>query len=455
MFVNPFLFNLKGESKSIIISLLGGGIQLIPIRISQLLFSQPDKLPLHYIKYLKESEILFDNPESFYSIFNELKNKSFEQTQKSPLNVIFTLTYSCNFKCDYCFQLRQEHHTGNKVINFDLIKNAKYIVSQLESIGNYAKGKSNIYLYGGEPLRKSPMLLKTVEKLLETFSFTNKIFITTNGYELNHYKSILEKYSNLNIQITIDGPRRFQDKRRKAKDNGSSFDKITSNLQLIGNLNHNIMIRLNVDEENYLFISELIEELNRLNIFSENEIYEHLYFAPVVNREREDIDINFYKNFIDYYFKYLYKYKIKVSNLRALNYAIRIVEGETISPSKFYCDAIYGKYIIDPDGQIGICEEAVLNKNQIVGQIDINGDVIIKNNPWNNRSVEEMIDCVNCEFKYMCSGGCPWKALNCTKNHKNAICDGFKEIFEYSIIKLLDKKLQYKISKKMPSLPGN
>lgn len=448
MFVNPFLFKVKGEKESVIISLLGGGIQSVPLKISRLLFSEPSLLPSNYIKHFKESEILFDNPESFYSIFNEFKNKSFDKTQNSPLNVIFTLTYSCNFSCNYCFQLRQKNKIGNQIINIDLINQAKQIVSQLELIGDYPRGKSNIYLYGGEPLRNSPELLKTVEKLLETFYSENEIFITTNGYDLNYYKELLEKYSNLNIQITIDGHKRLQDSRRKAKDNRSSFDRITTNLKMISELQHNIMIRINVDEENYLFICDLIEELDNLKVFPNNKLYEHLYFAPVVNRESVEINLYFYQKFINYYFEYLYHYKIKVSNMRALDYAIRIIEGETISPSKYYCDAIFGKYIIDPDGQIGICEEAVLNRSQIIGNIDNNGDVNIKGNPWGSRSVEEMSDCVDCVFKYLCSGGCPWKALNCTNDYKNATCDGFKEIFEYSIIKLLDRKFQYKIEEK-------
>jgi len=445
MFTNPYIFKIENGDEIFIISLLGGGIVSIPKQILEILETKPTELTTEYVDYFKETEILFDTSDSFYSTFNELKNKTFEKTLNTPLNVIFTLTYNCNFKCNYCFQLRQEKNINNKIINYEIIDNAKNIVNQLELINGSTIDKSNIYLYGGEPFMANPFLLKIVRKLLDTFYPNNEIFITTNGYDLNYYEETLARYSNLNIQITIDGPKRFQDKRRQAKDKGSSFDKITSNLKLIKDLNHNIMIRINVDEENYLSICELINELKSIEIFPENEIYEHLYFAPVVNREQKEVNIDFYKSFIDYYFENLYQNKIKVSNLRALDYAIRIVEGETIPPSKYYCDAIYGKFIIDPEGNIGICEEAVLNKNQIFGSINENGSVTIKENPWKDRSVEEMTECNYCEFKYMCSGGCTWKALNCTNSYKSAMCDEFKEIFKYSMIKLLNKKFHYSI----------
>jgi len=440
MFVNPFLVKIYKGNETILVSLLGGGIQLIPSEISQVLFTNPSLLPERYITHFKDSEILFDNSDRFYNIFNSFKNKSFTKTELEPLNVIFTLTYSCNFSCSYCFQLRQKNPIGDKIISFDFIENAKEIVSQLEAFGNYPKGLSKIYLYGGEPLRNEPHLLKIVDKLLDTFTPSNQIFITTNGYDLNHYKPILERYSNLNIQVTIDGPKFIQDKKRRAKDKGSSFDKILSNLKFVKSLNHNIMIRINVGEDNYLYILDLMNELRDYNIFTDEDLPKHIYLAPVTNRESEEINIAFYKAFIDYYFEYLFRYKIRVSNIRPLDYAIKVAEGETITPSKFYCDAIYGKYIIDPIGNIGICEEAVLNENQFVGNIDKEGKVAIKENPWKDRTVEDMSECINCEYRYMCSGGCPWKASNCTRNYKSAMCDGFKEIFEYSILKLLGEK---------------
>ncbi len=92
-------------------------------------------------------------------------------------------------------------------------------------------------------------------------------------------------------------------------------------------------------------------------------------------------------------------------------------------------------------GQIGICEEAVLNNNQILGNIEQDGAINIKSNPWGDRLVDNIENCICCEFKYICSGGCPWKALNCTKDYANSTCDGFKEIFEYSVKKILENEL--------------
>ena len=106
MFVNPYIFKFNNKNESVLVSLIGGGIQSIPSHISKLLFSNPEQLPNNYIEQLKTTEVLFNNPEEFYSLFNKLKSQSFKKTSENPLNVIFTLTYSCNFKCEYCFQLK-------------------------------------------------------------------------------------------------------------------------------------------------------------------------------------------------------------------------------------------------------------------------------------------------------------------------------------------------------------
>lgn len=417
---------------------MGGGIQLIPNDVAIILFSNPQSLPQNYISYFKETEILFDNSSDFNSSFGQYKEASFRLTNQNPLNIIFTLTYNCNMACTYCFQRRQNSKSFTHTMSMEIIKSAKNIVNSLELLNHFSTGKSNIYLYGGEPLMNNPMLYEAVESLCNTFHSTNEIFITTNGYDLDYFIKLFEKYSNFNIQITLDGPKEIHDKRRISKHNDSSFTKILSNLNKISTIDHKIMIRMNIDEENYHYTDKLIEQLCEQDYFKNKNISDFLYFAPVTNREKEDVNLDFYKCFIDYYFENLYEAKIKVSNLRPLDYAIRLFGGENISPSNFYCDALYGKYIIDPYGNIGICEEAILGSNQIFGKIEKDIKVSVSPNDWKNRSVDELEFCKSCKYKYLCSGGCPWKALNCRGNVNEPICDNFPEIFEYSVDKLYE-----------------
>ena len=123
MFVNPFLFRIIGQEDSIIISLLGGGIQTIPSEISHLLFSNPEKLPLSLKKYFQKSEILFDTSEDFYLIFNDIGRYFDVQALLGCTNVFngfqhgFSLMESKSLcqTCEYC---QKGHAVGSAAPRF-------------------------------------------------------------------------------------------------------------------------------------------------------------------------------------------------------------------------------------------------------------------------------------------------------------------------------------------------
>ncbi|MFU2158619.1 radical SAM protein [Caldisericum sp. AR60] len=223
---------------------------------------------------------------TFYIVSDDFDELSFVkyQTWKSKFkNDVFAITIAptmdCNFKCFYCYQqdYKQPEYmskeTADKVISF-----IKQLINQ--------NTKVSVAWYGGEPLLAIEVI-EYLSKGLKTILFSeenkNKISskftssLVTNGYLLNEKNSkILSEECNIKIvQVTIDGPREINDRRRPHKNGGPVYDIIVKNLKDNAHFFERILVRINVDKTNEWFISDLLEELKSMP----NNI--HPYLAPL------------------------------------------------------------------------------------------------------------------------------------------------------------------------------
>lgn len=126
--------------------------------------------------------------------------------------------------------------------------------------------KSNILLFGGEPLLHFSSLIKPLVEY--TFSHYPNDFsfdITTNGTFLTEEICYFMKLYNFqNILISFDGIKEVQDKYRPSKNKQSSFDLIMKNLNYYKEYFDDVSIRSTLTEDtapyfyqNYLFFSNL------------------------------------------------------------------------------------------------------------------------------------------------------------------------------------------------------
>ncbi len=116
--------------------------------------------------------------------------------------------------------------------------------------------------YGGEPLLNFDVI-KHLSKKIKDFTTNNNILykasIITNGYLLSYdYAKFLSRHNVKIVQITLDGPQKIHDKRRRHKDNLGTYKVIIENIKNTANLFENIMIRFNVDKTNEMYLKDLI-----------------------------------------------------------------------------------------------------------------------------------------------------------------------------------------------------
>src|SRR5208337_3377046 len=87
--------------------------------------------------------------------------------------------------------------------------------------------KVSICFFGGEPLLNFPVMKKTVAYSKEKAAEKGKqvtFSITTNGSLLNDEIISFLKNEKINPLISFDGPPEYQNRQRRFKDGGGSYD---------------------------------------------------------------------------------------------------------------------------------------------------------------------------------------------------------------------------------------
>ena len=148
--------------------------------------------------------------------------------------ITLQVTQGCNLRCKYCIyseniNAHQRSHS-NKRMSWETAKKGIDFL-RAHSIDSE---KVNIGFYGGEPLLEFPLIKKAVAYAKEVFDGKAISFsITTNGTMLT--EEILEFLSTENVQlvISLDGPKNIHDQNRVFPDGHGSFDTVMRNVEKI------------------------------------------------------------------------------------------------------------------------------------------------------------------------------------------------------------------------------
>lgn len=161
------------------------------------------------------------------SIPNEKK-----QTKLEHLRLV--LTNKCNLNCIYCYANGGSYNQDLQDMDFSTIKNTlDFFYSKFEWI-------HQISFFGGEPLIRADLIDLTCKYVTDYCDKNNikyPIFsMVTNGILLNeNERNIINKH-NIHINISLDGPKDFNDKQRIFKNKKSTlsvFDIVDKNAKLL------------------------------------------------------------------------------------------------------------------------------------------------------------------------------------------------------------------------------
>jgi len=409
-----------------------------------------DNLPEEELRRLLSRGHITDSPETETEDIEIIAAVNRKFYQERSLSLMLLPTYDCNFRCPYCFE-RHRLSCGKewlkKTMSKDLVDAVFEATEKEKQRGVKVEG---LTLYGGEPLLKENAdLIRYISGKAIDAGMT--LSAVTNGYDLEHYIDILKEFKFGQLQITLDGVKEDNDKRRLYTGGGGSYEKILENVGLALDNGIKISLRINVGPENIKRAHEL-PRIFKEKGFTDNEFFSY-YYAPTdgENYPGKDHGVR-YRDLVDMLTDN--GFELHDAMLKVSHYSNTVVELQSLIDNKEYfkprsnhCGAEANMYLVDPEGNIYSCWDFVAIEGMTVGRINMekrkfafNFDLL----KWNYRTVDHLPECANCPYLFVCGGGCAAKAYTEKGEPWTFHCDQIKEIFNESALEVCGRVFKEK-----------
>lgn len=324
------------------------------------------------------------------------------------------VTDNCNLRCSYCFinnNMPKNYHYD--FMPFSVAKKGidMFFVNLAKNPPEYSSLTKTIFFYGGEPLLNFKIIKQSIEYIesaykneVRTMGEKFRLSIVTNGTIINEeIAKFIGAHNNLDIAISIDGPKNIHDKKRRDMDNKGTFAKAIRGLEILQNVGNkkDISISSTVDEHNINNLPLLLELHKKYNFASIN-------LNPLTDTARNTISK-----------KYMRKVSEKMIEYFMLAREIGVYEDRIMRKAKSFidkrihtydCQALGAQLVCAPDGQLGICHEGIGTKqfffDKVSKNFDFHNNSIIKE--WKQRTPLNMPQCFDCPAIGICGGGCAY-----------------------------------------------
>lgn len=351
-----------------------------------------------YINALKSLGILVPDDIEEHRVFKYFENKI---KFSNFLNFTILPTYDCNMRCIYCLQQGGFKPLYMTKRTIKLV--TEFIKLQVES--RYPRELRLTY-YGGEPLlhyRAINEVTRPLQSLCEDMGVRFAMGIITNGTLLTERRIDEMLGYNLDfVQITLDGVREVHDKRRMFKSGGGTFNIILKNLKLLAYLapHINLVIRCNVDRDNYQHIPAFLDLLNEEGLKRCG-----IDFGRVVPPLGCSGCLSFQHLFSEEEFARIFIRLVDECIKRGFPFNWKLRNG------LIACGAVhYGMLVIDPEGKFYKCYDMLGKDEYSVG--DVKGGVNYKYYDWVSRDPVDFAECRSRSILPLCGGGCPRLAFD-------------------------------------------
>lgn len=329
-------------------------------------------------------------------------------------SITINVNQICNLKCTYCAAGGDGTYgeTASQISIEKTLPQLKFFLSSLKHGSKFA-----ISFVGGEPLIH-PYAIKSIYDYVteegQLRNITPQMKIVTNGTLIKGEVLEILRSMKINLTISFDGTKEYNDRARPSKDGKSTTDKILEGLKELAkdrgqlqsvsfsaitskgneNLtdNYHFFKSLNPDSIEFVFANdEKSEEIQRKFIKQINEIAAHAWAA---GGEKELRKINQF----DHYFRMLDSQQ-KIEN---------------------YCGAGKSYLMVDAKNRLYSCVWDANNKNDIVGHDEqLDPEALAKY----SKPLIELNNCQACWARHLCGGGCMHinRAHSGDKHQKNIL----------------------------------
>lgn len=295
--------------------------------------------------------------EKFEWTFNPLK---FFRKLPNVGMFIIGMTEQCNLRCRYCCYSGNYH--GKRSHGY---RNLSYndIDSIIEFIETTTGEKlKRIAFYGGEPLLSFENVQYCVDACRRKWGQFVSFSISTNGTLLNPKSIDWLIRNDIEIAISLDGPKYFHDKNRVFSNGNGSFDQVRESIAYIYNHYPNPIVSFHVTLANVrdiISIARAWHEDELLNTISPTMVHG---LTPNFEYGVSEIDYDdvreFYSNLIDAYQSHSDWQVLKVFLEEAVSaWKERLIFDINDPIELSTCLPVNTKLYIDSKREIAVCEK--------------------------------------------------------------------------------------------------
>jgi len=449
MQLNRYRLEYPLDEETLVINTLNGAIDILPNELVRLLHVLPEMQVADLTDEQKEAVQQLKTRGYVYESASD-EEKRLEQAMVyackiQTMQYVICPTYTCNFRCPYCFESHDIHEQVSLLTDaqLDAIWEA---VDRFQQESGLADGVFN--LFGGEPFL--PFTQEIVRKICDkAVELDFKIGCNTNGYHLPAFLDLLEAYRDrFSLTITVDGPEEVHDQRRILAGGQGTFRRIEEGIFLAVERGLRVTVRVNIDKTNIDSVSALVEHYRANGLLGRPGFKVH--FAPItdhtcqsngenllqgieiVRRLRRDIpDIDELENQehvlvgTDMY-RYIYGVTALDPELQAKAFPFL--------PNISFCESVQGRKItFGPDNHIYACADLIGRPEYKIGDYypHFNRSEW-KWEKWKSFNSLTIPQCRSCSAAPICGGGCAAEALIVYGNLNQPHCThAGQQVLEY------------------------
>lgn len=302
-------------------------------------------------------------------------------------SMTLALTEQCNLRCKYCGYI-PKYIDGNYQLK-EMQKEVALKAIDLLMKNSQESDVCNLGFYGGEPLLRLDLIKECIAYIKDKYPFRQPTYnITTNAvlFDDNVTDFLIE--NNIKITISLDGPKKYQNKYRVDGGGNESYEKVYQNIHLLyrkdpkyfkENITYNVVMYNGANQD----LFESLDCLWRSDI-TLIDLFETEYFKMVREKSDEACKDEFFDAKA-----YDFVYRNMLTNMKKYYNAFNTSEySNSILPGGF-CVPGVRKNFVTTDGKIIVCEK--VDESQDIFEI---GDVY---NGIDINKIERLVDkTINC-----------------------------------------------------------
>lgn len=346
---------------------------------------------------------------------------------------------SCNLQCKYCFYNDVAENRDIKNYGVMSVEVLEKVVKEAFEYGEHFIGFA---FQGGEPTLAGLDFYKKLveyEKIYNNNNIQVTNAIQTNGTIIDEEWAEFLAENDFLVGLSLDGPKEIHDINRVDKRGTGSYIKIQKTIELF----EKYKVQYNILCVVTKLVARHAEKI--YNYYTKNK-FQYLQFIPCLDELGVDPGKNPYSLTPEIYGDFLKKiFELWYRDfMRGNGISIRMFDNilqMLLGYGSESCDmngSCSANIVMEADGSVYPCDFYVINKWEL-GNIKSNSfDDMLKSENAEAFIKEprgSMENCENCEFLFICKGGCKrhYETADGNKSEKNYFCKSFKEFYKYSL----------------------